>query len=188
MHFECLSCILDQTRSSYGQPSGDRDQQYYSKETRTYGGDRDQYSSQRTGGDYHRGQYGFSGEQSYSRDYPSTRDYSSTTQRDYPTRGGDYSRDYTTTSRDYTTGGRYQGVTGGDSYPSYGQGQSRGGYGFERDTTYTSGRSQPETSSRGYGYESRRGEQTYGGDSYTTRPCKSSFGSSTLQLLFPRIS
>jgi len=153
-----------QTRTSYGQPTGERDV-YYKAETRTYGGDRDTWNTPR---DYHptpryttetpSRNYGYGYDHNTSRDYPTSRDYTS---RDYhPT------RDYTTT-RDYpTTSSRYP-VTGGFDHPStYGPTPSRG-YGFERDTYTSTGRNYPETPSRGYGGYTGTG---YGGDSYSTRP------------------
>jgi len=146
------------TRQSYGQPTGDRDTYY--KESRTYGGDRDFHTPSRNtyGGDHPSRSYGFSGETTTGRDYPTSRDYgySSTTTRDYPT----------SSSRDYQTGGRYPMTGDSQSY-----GPSSRGYGFERDTN---SRNYPDTGRTYGGYESSRREYTtsggYGGNDSYTRP------------------
>jgi hypothetical protein len=159
------------TRPSYGQPmTGDRDT-YYRQETRTYGGDRDQWT--RPTGDY------------TSRSYTPSRSYGITGDRDYTTR--DYtttSRDYPTTSRDYPTTTPSRGYTTDypttRGYPTYGREDTTPsrGYGFTGERDWTSSR-YPTTGDRDWttsryttngdrttGY---RGDYT-GGDSTYTRP------------------
>jgi hypothetical protein len=112
--------------------TGDRDT-YYRQETRTYGGDRDQWT--RPTGDY------------TSRSYTPSRSYGITGDRDYTTR--DYtttSRDYPTTSRDYPTTTPSRGYTTDypttRGYPTYGREDTTPsrGYGFTGERDWTSSR------------------------------------------------
>jgi len=145
-----------QTRSSYGQPTGDRDV-YYKQETRTYGGDRTttgdrdyttrSYTPSRS--------YGFSGEH---RDIGYGRDYT-TSSRDYPTSRDYTSRDYPT--RDYTS--RQTASYDRDYQPSR-------GYGFSGDRDYNVSRTYTTGGDRDFGYSTSRStgypsDRTYGGDS-----------------------
>jgi len=143
-----------QTRSSYGQPTGDRDV-YYKQETRTYGGDRD---TRPTGDNTTRSytpsrSYGFAGDHTTSRDTgrdytPSRSQYQYSSDRDYtPSRGYGFGGD-----RDYNVS--RTNTTGGDRDYGYSTSRSTGFGGH------------PEQSSRSYGYSDSRGNTT-GGAAYT---------------------
>lgn len=154
------------TRTSYGQPTGDRDV-YYKQETRTYGGQDREYRP--TGDNTMRSfmpsrSYGFSGDyagRDYGRDYTPSRGECTTSRyqsdRDYTPVGRGYGGD-----RDYNYSRTY--TTGGDRDYGCGNGRNTGsGYGG------------PEPASRSYGYGDSRGYSTgynggYGETSTYTRP------------------